>query len=365
MVTPALRIDDLFVRPDPATGFLHIQAAVHNSTPQTTRGQMQFSTAPASSGETATLTELDYDFPPGDTTVATTLKIKNPRLWELNDPYLYRVTAQVQARQSDSISECSTRCGFREFRFEDGYFRLNGRRIFLRSSHTVNHYPIGLQFPHDPDLARRDFLNVKVMGFNMVRFIWGGSMRYQLDLCDEIGVMVYQEHYASHQMTAEQPTLGKQFDHSISNVILRDRNHPSIVIWGLLNEISNNPQFQHAVQSLDLVHSLDASRVVFLNSGRYDGQYEIGSICNPGSNNWEPLLGSEGPQNALDGNKDISFEVKIAVEVGETLDFVVGIGLDGCGADTTPVEISISENNNPKTWGITKDISFTKYDAII
>ena len=63
---------------------------------------------------------------------------------------------------------------------------MAGRQIYLRCSHTCNHYPIGQQFPRDPDLLRRDLWNLKVMGFNAFRFIWGGASRTQLDLCDEI-----------------------------------------------------------------------------------------------------------------------------------------------------------------------------------
>jgi hypothetical protein len=92
---------------------------------------------------------------PGDTLVKAELKIHQPHLWDLNDPFLYRVSARVEAGSVASRDERSIRCGFRDFRFENGGFRLNGRRIFLRSSHTCNHFPIGLQFPEDPDLLRR------------------------------------------------------------------------------------------------------------------------------------------------------------------------------------------------------------------
>ncbi len=363
LITPAVRIEDLFVNPNPAAGILRIRTAVHNAANHTNKAHLQFTVA-AASGETISMIETAFDLPPGTTPIETNLPIKNPRLWELNDPYLYRITARVMTEQSDSMDECSTRCGFRDFRFADGYFRLNGRRLFLRSSHTVNHYPIGLQFPHDPDLARRDFFNMKVMGFNMVRFIWGGSLRYQLDLCDEIGLMVYEEHFGSSQITAAQPALGQRFDHSISQIILRDRNHPSIVIWGLLNEIPNNAQFQHAVQSLDLVRSVDPSRMVLLNSGRWDGQYATGSISNPGSHEWEPLLGAEGPQNA-DSPEDVPFDLMVTAKAEDIIDFAVGVGIDGCGADTTPVDILIRENgpakeSGQKIWNITEDISFEK-----
>ena len=203
---------------------------------------------------------------PGDTLVESELKIDQPRLWELNDPFLYRVTAQVRAEESGSVDEHSVRCGFRDFRFENGWFRLNGRRLFLRSTLTCNNFPVGLKLPPDPDMARRDLLDLKVMGFNMIRFIWGDAERYQLDLCDELGLMVYQESFASGAMNPS-PNLKAWWERSITEMIQRDRNHPSVVVWGLLNEIPDGPQFRAAAASLPLVHQLDDSRMVFFNSG--------------------------------------------------------------------------------------------------
>jgi len=52
------------------------------------------------------------------------------------------------------------------------------------STHTCNHFPVGLKLPPDPDMARRDLLDLKVMGFNMIRFIWVARAVSALDLCD-------------------------------------------------------------------------------------------------------------------------------------------------------------------------------------
>ncbi len=170
---------------------------VNNAGGESRTGYVDFSVASARSGETtARRSNLAREFPAGAATVEAELAIDNPRLWELGDPYLPgdgRVGTDAKA----TFDEQSTRCGFRDFRFADGYFRLNGGGSTSRSSHTCNHYPIGLQFPDDPDLLRRDMLNMKVMGSNMIRFIWGGASRVQLDLCDEIGLLVYEESYAS------------------------------------------------------------------------------------------------------------------------------------------------------------------------
>jgi len=269
--TPAVYMDDLFVtaHPEQKSGRIHVQASVRNTT-AATKGYVDVTVASARSGETTATLHLQREFHPGSTLVETDLTIDGPHLWQLNDPYLYRVTVRVGIDGASSFDEQSTRCGFRDFRFSDGYFRLNGQRIYLRCSHTCNHYPIGQQFPRDPDLLRRDLLNMKVMGFNAIRFIWGGASRVQLDLCDEIGLMVYEESYASMAIGSS-PKMAERFDSGVSEVIRRDRNHPSVVMWGLLNEAPKGPAFQHALKMLPLVRSLDNTRVVMLNSGRFDG----------------------------------------------------------------------------------------------
>ena len=154
---------------------------------------------------------------------------------------------------SASFDEQSTRCGFRDFRFRDGAFRLNGKRVFLKSSHSGEEAP-GLRVATNPDWLRKDLLNCKVMGFNMIRFIAGIPARYQLELCDEIGLMVYDEDFASWCLE-DSPKMTERFDHSTAGMVKRDRNHPSVVMWGLLNETSDGPVFRHAVDTLPLVRA--------------------------------------------------------------------------------------------------------------
>lgn len=123
----------------------------------------------------------------------------------------------------------------------------------------------------------------------------GGALPYQLDLCDEIGLMVYNESYASWGDIDSTSKMFERFDRSQLGMIRRDRNHPSIIIWGLLNETSYGPIFRHSVAMLPLLRSLDNSRMFILGSGRWDGEFSIGTISNPGSRNWEHFLGKEAP----------------------------------------------------------------------
>jgi hypothetical protein len=285
LLVPEMRIENLYVTGDVKTGKVRVEITLRNAGRAARDAAVELSIAPASSGETIATANLARSIPAGDTTVETDLLVSNPRLWQLNDPALYRLTARLETAGSDRFDEVSTRFGFRDFRFEGGCFRLNGRRIYLRSTHTCNHFPIGQQFPADRDLLRRDLLNLKAMGFNAVRFIWGGATPTQLDYCDEIGLMVYQESYASMPI-ADSPKMKERFDTNVVELLRRDRNHPSVVMWGLLNESSDAPAFRHAVAMLPLVRKLDKSRIVILNSGRYDmpGFVGIGSV--PGIHVW-------------------------------------------------------------------------------
>ena len=166
ILAPAVRVVDVFAQPDRHTGKIKIEATFRNAYQKKTEGEITFSVSPAAGGMTVDMLEIEEDLTKGDSIITAELEVKNPRLWELNDPFLYRVNVAVETDRYDSLDEYTVKCGFREFVFTDGYFRLNGKRVYLKCSHTGNHCPIGQQFPHDPDLFRRDLLNCKVMGFN-------------------------------------------------------------------------------------------------------------------------------------------------------------------------------------------------------
>ncbi len=275
LTVPATYVEDLFVRPDWNTGQIRVQLNLRHAGPALAHGNLELSVAPAAAGETLAATNLALELKPGDTLVETAVTVAQPHLWNLDDPFLYRVTARVAAGTLNAppapagVHEYSVRCGFRDFRFENGAFRLNGKRVYLRCSHTGNCCPVGLEMPHDPDYLRRDLINQKMMRYNAIRFISGVPKRYQLDLADEIGLMVYPEAYAGWCL-ADSPKMKERYNESVFGMIRRDRNHPCITMWGLLNETSDGAVFRHAVGVLPEVRKLDDSRVVMLNSGRFD-----------------------------------------------------------------------------------------------
>jgi len=308
LLVPAVRVTDVYAQPDMHSGRIDLDITVRNDTRSPMSATLSITAGLARDGATLASTALTVEAAAGDTHSAATVTIPAHRPWSLDDPYLYRVSVALRATDGDSAPHHHThavRCGFRNFRVTGGFFRLNGARLFLRSTHTGNHYPIGLREPADHDLVRRDLVYAKAAGFNMVRFIAGMALPEQLDFCDELGLLVYEETRAAW-LLQDSPRLGERFDRSVREMIVRDRNHPSVAIWGLLNETQDGPTFAHAMGMLPLVRDLDPTRLVLLSSGRWDGDWSVGSVSNPGSAAWDNEWGQDGaaapPEQRGDGS---------------------------------------------------------------
>ncbi len=307
VAVPSVRIEWIHAKPDAQTGMVEVAVGIVNAGPRAEGCGVEASIGVAPSGPVEAQATVSRMVAPGETTVRLGVAVDGHRLWELDDPQLYTLTVRAVAdgahvgstgaAHGPSTDEMAVRFGFRDFRVVDGYFELNGRRVFLKSTHTGNHSPVGQILPpaEAPDLLRRDLVYAKAGGYNMVRFIAGMAHPYQLDLCDELGLMVYEECYAGW-LLGDSPEMKERFDRSVSEMILRDRNHASVVVWGLMNETEDGPVFQHAAQSLGMVRNLDDQRLVLLNSGRWDNQMHIGSVSNPGAREWEHVWGCEADE---------------------------------------------------------------------
>jgi beta-galactosidase/beta-glucuronidase len=175
--TPAVRIDDVYALPDWKSGAVNVQVTLSNASALAQSGRLDLviTADSANPNEPAARMSVSRDFPPGTSQTECQLNVEAHRLWRLEDPYLYRLTTRLTTGDHSDTHENSVRFGFRDLRVEQGYFRLNGKRIFLKSSHTGNHCPIGAVVPPAGalDLLRKDLLYMKACGFNTVRFISG------------------------------------------------------------------------------------------------------------------------------------------------------------------------------------------------
>ncbi|MBQ7525237.1 MAG: hypothetical protein IJT09_02285, partial [Abditibacteriota bacterium] len=304
LVVPCVNIRDVYVKPDWKTGEVKVYTTVYNDLGEKTKTSLDYTVAPAMTGGDIVNAKGEQVLNPGENVVETTLKVPDFKLWSLEEPNLYRITVTSDAAKTNLKDSWSTRFGFRDFRFEDGFFKLNGKRIFVKCNHSGGEAPVGIRVGLTEETFRKDLINFKAMGFNMQRFIAGIGKRYQSDLADELGLMIFQESFAAWCMSYQLSDNAKAWsekmftfwDNETKGMIKRDRNHPSVVIWCLLNETYYGDIHKHAHASLGDLSALDDTRVFILSSGNWhqkdwkdehkgDNTYEA-VYANPGDKTW-------------------------------------------------------------------------------
>lgn len=197
---------------------------------------------------------------------AVKIKIENVHLWDgLKDPYLYTAKATLVCDDTE-LDEVSARFGCRTFRIDpEKGFILNGREYPLRGVSRHQDRPdIGNALL--PEHHKEDIELIVEMGANTIRLAHYQHSQVFYDLCDEKGLVIW----------AEIPYISKHmpggYDNTVSQMtelICQNYNHPSIVVWGLSNEITiagaSDPDLVRNHKKLnDLCHKLDKTRLTTL-----------------------------------------------------------------------------------------------------
>lgn len=235
------------------------------------------------------------------------IPIESPQLWDCDAPNLYTVTLTVYDANGHRSDIKQVRTAFREFCVdEQGQFTLNGKRIYLKCAHGGCHTPFSDNTdPRHVALNKWDIIAMKAAGFNCIRYLQGILAKGTLELCDELGMMVYQEHGSSwipcgypavsaNENRQPEGEVERKFYNDLLQQLRQDLNHPCVVIWGLLNETIYCRRYQAALAALPLVRAVDKTRLVILSSGSWDGELDSGSVCNPFTDHWACLWGEEG-----------------------------------------------------------------------
>lgn len=299
-ILPKVYIDDIYLEPHKESGKIRVELDIKNKYSEKTEAKVVIRAGRSPDGEVVFTNTINQCLHIGDNIIETWVTIEDFDLWSIDNPVLYNVTADIYCGQLQHT--VNKRTGFRTFEVKgDGYFYLNDKRIMLKSSHTGNCMPYsGHHISFDKELLRKDFLLAKATGFNMVRFISGAALPIQLDLCDEIGLMVYEEP-VSGWLTQNGPNAKESFRHDMLSMVKRDRNHPCVTIWGVLNETYMDGQFTDLYEAArDILHDLrkiDKTRLVIFSSGRWDNLLSNGSLCNPYSDKWEFLWNGDGVED--------------------------------------------------------------------
>ncbi len=120
LVAPAVRVQDIFVRPDSRTGKIRVRVHINNTRQKSARARLQFAVGSAANGTTLLVTGADHELPPGETPVDTEIQVENRQLWDISNPFLYRLTARLRTDDGFSDDETSLSSGFRDLREKKG-----------------------------------------------------------------------------------------------------------------------------------------------------------------------------------------------------------------------------------------------------
>jgi len=204
----------------------------------------------------------------GECEFVQSCKIRSPNLWSPDNPYLYRVYTKIEETE-EVVDNYKTPMGIREFYFDanKGFF-LNGENIKIKG--TCNHHDCGLLGAACPDRANERKVEImREMGCNAIRMSHNPPSPELLDYCDKYGILVMDEAFDEWKRGKLRYGYHEYFDkwatEDLKSMIYRDRNHPSIILWSVGNEIpeQGRPEGVEILKKLvEVVHKEDPTRPV-------------------------------------------------------------------------------------------------------
>ncbi|WP_274652041.1 glycoside hydrolase family 2 TIM barrel-domain containing protein [Paenibacillus humicola] len=171
------------------------------------------------------------------------LHVTDPLLWSMDEPHLYRLVTELKstAGGGETVETVTQRIGFREIVLDPNEgFRINGRRMKLNG--VCEHHDLGaLGAAFNKEALRRRFIILKDMGVNAIRTAHNMPAPELMDLADEMGFLIVSEAFDMWERPKSKFDYARFFkDWAAADVrswIRRDRNHPSLLMWSIGNEI--------------------------------------------------------------------------------------------------------------------------------
>lgn len=197
-------------------------------------------------------------------TSCISLTVPNPQLWTAETPHLYRLTLSL-LEEGCILDEITLRIGIRDVQFipGEGLF-VNGKHVSLRG--VCLHQDVGCRgIAAKKEILRERLVLLKQMGCNAIRASHHIHSEEFMDLCDEMGFYVYEECFDKWHSGAYARYFEQNWQSDVDAMLLRDRNRPSVIIWGIGNEVENQAHDSMIATLKMLVayaHSVDPTRPV-------------------------------------------------------------------------------------------------------
>lgn len=226
---------------------------------------------------------------PSGNMASAELEIPHPELWSVDSPVLYSLESELILK-GEVVDRAATRAGIRESVFDPdrGYF-LNGKNMKLKG--VCLHHDAGVLGAAVPaEVWRRRLMALKSIGVNAVRTSHNPQSPAFYDICDEIGLLVMDEAFDEWRYPKRKwlegwnvgkPGFEGSYDFfeewaekDITDMVRRDRNHPSIIMWSIGNEVDYpNDPYTHPVLAGEYREKDPATGVIF-----WDLDYEPGEL---------------------------------------------------------------------------------------
>jgi beta-galactosidase len=250
----------------------HVQASVTNLGAGPAAARVRVTVLRPDGRTVATADTAAAGVAPGATTVVSAdIAIRHAALWSPDSPNLYTARAEVLV-SGRVVDTASTRFGIRSLVWNGvSGFLLNGEPVKVTGGCVHdNRGPLGAVTLGRSEERRVEIL--KAAGFNAIRTAHNPPAPALLDACDRLGMLVMDE-FTDVWDTGKNPQdysvyFPQWWQRDLTSMILRDRNHPSVVIWSLGNEIVEDGNYaERGQQMADLLRSLDQSRPITLGGG--------------------------------------------------------------------------------------------------
>ena len=273
LITPQAFVEQLHVEalPDSVTDDARLAITSHcrNTSSQVCRGFASFRVVEESTGleVLAQPNAGGFSLPPRSTySLNIPAILPKPKLWHFDRPHLYRLEFLISCDQTAHSSAATF--GVRKFEVKDAALHLNGERVRLMGLERMAGSNPGFGMAEPENWIAHDHDDLKHLNCVFTRVHWPQDSRV-LDYCDRHGILIQSEIPAwgwdtfKGMASEPDPDILDNAIEQMREMIARDRNHPSIVIWGLCNEVGgqNPPAYQFAKHLLAEVKELDPHRL--------------------------------------------------------------------------------------------------------
>ena len=211
------------------------------------------------------------------------VEIKNPQLWDTEQPNLYTAKAQLLRADGSVADEVSEQFGIRTIEIGPEFgLKLNGKKVLLKG--YANHHTLGaLGAAAYPRAIEKRLQLIKQFGMNHIRTSHNPYSRDFIKLCDKYGILVVDELYDkwTHQHSGGRVPFMNHWAQDVTEWVSRDRNSPSVVLWSLGNELQQDPN-----QPFD-DFGVTCYKMMRPVVARYDSTRLVTVAMHPRYRNWE------------------------------------------------------------------------------